>query len=208
MATAALAAGSSTVAPTTPDPVAAVLATRLQERFPGVTRWDIRKFADAPKRSDGTDSVSVVRLGARSAVRVGRQLEWYTVAGFQNVVSATRHASAGESLDARAGDIEERDVVRAGCEPLTDVSQLNGTRARSQLRAHDIICAQAIEPRPAVARGDRVTVRYLGARIELTTNAVAQQDGEVGDALLVRSAHSPEPYAARVSGVGEVAIHE
>jgi flagella basal body P-ring formation protein FlgA len=190
-----------------------LLREQLQQRYPAVQRWEIRRFGGSGGSSvaaatDG-DEAQVVRLGTRSAVRFGKRLHWYTVAGFQNVISAKHRVAAGERIDASVGQIEERDVLAAaGCEPLADASLLNGMRARTSLRADEIICERSIEPQPIVARGDAVTVRYVGERVVLITKGIAQEDGNVGDTLSVQSPKSAGAFKARVSGAGEVTIHE
>jgi flagella basal body P-ring formation protein FlgA len=189
-----------------------LLRAELERRFPAVQRWEIRSFDDVVSHPTSTPAVDsetvVVRVGARSAVRTGKRLRWFAVNGFQNVVSVKKGVRAGEALDASAGLLEERDVVAAQCEPLTDVAALDGMRTRRALHANEIICAEAIEPRPTVARGDTVTVRYVGERVELLTKGIARADGNLGDMLTVQSAKSADSFAARVSGAREVTVHE
>jgi flagella basal body P-ring formation protein FlgA len=187
--------------------VDALVMETLRAAYPAVTRWEIRPFGEPP--ADGVASAAkVVRLGSRTAVRVNHKTYWYAVAGFRTVVSATAWTSAGEALDAQSGALQERDVVAPACDPLTDVSTLRGMRAKRALHPNDVICAQHVEPRPAVARGEVVTVRYVGTRVSLTTKAIAQSDGAVGDRLLLRVARGADSFPALVSGAGEVTIHE
>jgi flagella basal body P-ring formation protein FlgA len=192
------------------------LLERLRARYPEVTRWQVERFA-RPRNEDSDAlvaassegaSAEILSIGSRSAVRVGHHTYWYTVAGYRNVVSAARRAAAGETLDARDGSIEERDVLATGCEALTDTHALAGMRARRPIGANEIICANAIEPRPTVARGEAVTVKYVAQHIVLTTRAIAQADGAIGDTLRVRSTRGSEEFPALVSGAGEVTIHE
>jgi flagella basal body P-ring formation protein FlgA len=195
------------------DPAEEMLRTSLQTRFPNVQRWEIRKFDDGPRVSAGVNAnadvaPNVLRVGARSAVRVGRRLQWFAVAGFQDVVSAARSLGAGVAFGAGDVRIEERDVVGANCDPLTNVSVLTGMRTRRPLRMNEVVCSQAVEPRPTVARGETVTVRYVGARVVLLTKGIAKADGNVGDLLAVSNVKSKDAFAATVSGAGEVTVHE
>jgi hypothetical protein len=107
----------------------AALRASLAERYPSVTRWEIKPFTeDMPAATDA----KVVVLGARSA----------------------------------------------------------------------------IEPRPLVARGEEITVRYVSPNVVLTINGVAQNDGAAGDSLLVLNPRSHNLFRAVVSGAREVTIHE
>jgi flagella basal body P-ring formation protein FlgA len=188
--------------------VEAVLLDALRARYPEVMRWEVQPFDRANSAQATADADQVLSLGARSAVRVGRRVQWYTVAGFRNVVSAVHRAAAGDSLDPTAAQIEERDVLAARCEPLVDVDALTGMRAKRPLRADEIICTNEIEPRPLVARGEPVVVKYVGPHVTLTTKGIAQADGAIGDTLRVRDARNSAEFAAQVSGAGEVTIHE
>jgi flagella basal body P-ring formation protein FlgA len=194
-------------------PAEEALRAQLQERFPQVERWEIRPFDDAasiPESSapESSERAQVVRVGARSAVRVGKRLRWYAVSGVQNVVSASRRINVGERVEASLGHIEERDVVALRCKPVVELEALNGMRARKPVHEGEVLCAESIEPRPVIARGDAVTVRYVGPRIQLQTKGIAQEDGDLGRMLTVKGPQSAEAFAARVSGAGEVTIHE
>ncbi|MEJ1964215.1 MAG: flagellar basal body P-ring formation chaperone FlgA [Gammaproteobacteria bacterium] len=202
---------AATISGVVAPPVASaedVLRDELRRCYPHVERWDIRAFDDTRHAAVDGASAQVVRTGARSAVRVGRRIEWFAVSGFQNVVSVSRDLGNGTPLDAAAGHIEERDILATICEPLSDLTALNGMRARRRLRANEVVCVQAIEPRPSVARGETVTVKYVGERVVLNTRGIAKADGNVGDSLLVTNAKSTDSFIARVSGVGEVTVHE
>jgi flagella basal body P-ring formation protein FlgA len=202
LAQAALAVASA--APT-PD-LDALLLARLREQYPAVAHWQIHRFSDRMQIRSG--AASVLRLGSRSAVRVGDHVYWYSVAGFQTVVSAARMVPSGGSLNAQLGLSGEADVLAVGCEPLTDPSRLDGSRARRVLHAGQVICRNEIEVRPPVARGDEVTVRYIGAAMSLTTTGIAESDGTLGADVEVKKPNAPAIYRAVVSGEREVTIHE
>jgi flagella basal body P-ring formation protein FlgA len=184
-----------------------LLLASLRQRYPAVTRWDVRPLS--PQLSPaGAGSASIALLGPRSAVRLGNKIYWYAVSGYQQVLSATRHIGFGQALDEHDAIEQEKDVLAAGCEPLTRVSELGGMRARHSIGPNDVICAAAVEPRPLVARGDQVTVIYVGNNVVLRTSGIAEKDGAVGETLLVRNPRSHDLFRAVVSGAGEVTVHE
>jgi flagella basal body P-ring formation protein FlgA len=183
----------------------AALRASLAERYPSVTRWEIKAFTeDMP----GANEAKVVLLGARSAVKVGRRVYWYAVAGFSQAVSTTHGLSPGQALGPRDGQLSESNILAANCEPVTDPTALSGKRARKTLRANEIVCVSAIESRPLVARGEEITVRYVSSNVVLTINGVAQSDGAAGDSLLVLNPRSHDLFHAVVSGAREVTVHE
>jgi flagella basal body P-ring formation protein FlgA len=183
----------------------AALRASLAERYPSVTRWQIKAFTeDMPAATEA----KVVLLGPRSAVRVGRRVYWYSVAGFSQVVSTLHGLAPGQALEPRDGQLSESNIVAANCEPVTDPTALSGKRTRKALRANEVVCVSAIEPRPLVARGEQITVRYVSSNVVLTINGVAQNDGAAGDSLLVLNPRSHDLFRAVVSGAREVTIHE
>ena len=139
---------------------------------------------------------------------MGNRVLWFAVAGYQKVVSARHWLPAGAPVDERAGRMEEMNVLAASCDPLTDISGLKGSRTTRVLQANAIVCRDAIEPKPPVARGEEVTVRYIGRFVSLTTRGVAQQDGSLGDVLEVRNSRDEREFSAVVSGADEVTVHE
>lgn len=190
----------------TPAAAEALLLENLRRRYPAVTRWEVRPLGDQPPLNAA--GVSIVLLGARSAVRIGSRVYWYAVSGFQRALSAARPIGFGRALDGHDAVAGERDVLAAGCEPLTETGVLNGKRARRSIALHDVICASAVEPRPLVSRGDEVTVTYVGAKVVLTTKGIAEKDGAAGETLPIRNPRSHEVFRAVVSGPGEVTLHE
>lgn len=211
-------------------PGEAVLREQLAQRYPKVTRWDVRPLANAHSivahgatASDGataapgttaSDGVTadapaaVALLGPRSAVRVRNRVFWYDVAGFEDAVTVIHGVSRGDPLEPTDARLSERDVVAAHCDALRAVDALNGMRASRTLRANQIVCADSIEKRPPVTRGEEVTVRYLGPKVTLTTKGIAENDAALGAALLVRNPESHDSFRAVASGIGEVTINE
>ena len=184
--------------------IEALLLEKLRERYPAVARWEIHPFG----KLSATDAqaVSVARLGSRSAVRIGDRVYWYAVTGHQMALSATRAIRVGESLDASVAHAQEVDAMAAACTPLTDPSSLAGVRAKHAMRADQVICEESIEPRPVVARGDDVTVRYIGRSLSLVTTGVAETDGALGESVQVKKTGTADRYLAVVSGIREVTI--
>jgi flagella basal body P-ring formation protein FlgA len=198
------------------------LATVLQTKYSGVTRWSLQLIESAAEvipalpRARPTN-VSVLHTGARSAVRVfwtdggaARRSHtlWYEVAGSQLVPIAMREIFAGAEILAADTGQAERDVVALGCAPAASIESLRGMRARRVVRPGQPFCQQDLERRPAVARGDTVTVHYTSSRVDITTKAVAQRDAEIGQTLRVINPINHEPFTAVVSANQEVVIND
>jgi flagella basal body P-ring formation protein FlgA len=190
---------------------AAVLESELRARYPEVVRWEIDalEVPRAAGAADETAAVTVVRLGARSAVAVDdARLEWFAVRGFRTVVVAARSLAARSDAAEDAFALEERDVLGIGCTPLTDLAGVAGNWTRRRVRAGDVLCGDALEPKPPVVRGTQVAVVYAAPRIRLVATARAERDAKLGERLPVRNPATGEIYFAVATGDNEVTAHD
>ena len=161
-------------------------------------------------------TVSVTRLGQRSAVWLGSadkarhrrgQLLWFAVSGYAPVLTASHLIAFGAPLTPADGHLQDQDIIAAACKPLLEADALAGQRARRTLHEGDTLCTAAIEPVPAVARGQEVVMHYAAQNLQLTARAVAQTDGTLGRSVSVRGP-SGEIFTAIVSGKGEVSVRD
>jgi flagella basal body P-ring formation protein FlgA len=187
------------------------LESELRTKYPGVVRWEIDALdaARAARVARETGPVTVVRLGARSAVAVDdRHLLWFAVRGYRNVVVAVRSLAARS--DAAEADfvLEERDVLGLPCAPLVDLTGVAGTWTRRSVRAGDVLCGDSLEPKPPVVRGAQVSVVYSTPRIRVVSTARAEKDAKLGERLPVRNPATGEIYFAVATGRNEVAAHD
>lgn len=199
---------------------ATVLLEALQAQYRQVVYWDLQPLGRVdrePQERAATAQIRVLQLGPRSAVQLRmrddegellRRTLWFSVQGMQSVLTAGRGLAAGTALATEDVEVRERDVLAANCEPLVEPAQLEGMRMKTAVRAGAVLCARALEPRPPVARGEAVTVRYLGRSVAVTTRGVAQADADLGRPVMIRNPSSHQTFRAVVSGPGEVTIHD
>lgn len=190
---------------------ASALEAELRGRHPEVVRWEIEALdpARAERAASATGPVTVVRLGARSAVTVGdAPIVWFAVRGFRTVLVAARHLGARSDAAVEDFALEERDVLAVGCAPLADADAVAGTWTRRNLRTGDIVCDDALEPKPPVVRGAQVAVVYSGPRIRLVATARAERDARLGERVPVSNPATGETYFAVATGDNEVTAHD
>lgn len=196
------------------------LKQALAQAYPQVAEWAIepligkRQRANLPK----TDALQAraAHLGKRSAVRLtwvesrhrASTTVWFAVRGLQSVPTATSDIRVGAALTPDMAEYAERDVFVSSCATLSTPAALTSTRAKKGLRMGEAICENAVEPRPPVGRGESVVVRSVAGAVTITSKAVAQQDGALGQMLRVKNPSSGEVYSAAVSGAGEVVVHD
>lgn len=196
------------------------LLSRLQDIYPVVSHWTIDpllgKRQHARLRDIRDPRAEVTRIGKRSAVRLtwmhatkpASALVWFTAAGVQSVPTAKADLRGGAALAPELAEYAERDVLAVPCIALDSPSLLAGMRAKRAMRAGEVFCVDAIEPRPAVARGEAVTVISVAGAVTITAKGIAQQDGSVGQRLRVKNPSSGQTYFAAVSGEAEVTVYE
>lgn len=199
----------------------AALRAVLVQKYPQVTRWTLApQFGSAHRRAfpDGLPvSAEVLHTGVRSAVRlIWREANstqqtrslWFEVIGEEPAVVLQRARASGAALTSADVTIAPRNVVQFSCSPATSAELLNGMRARRALRAGSVVCLEAIEMRPPVARGEKVKVRYVSDRVLLAATGIAQEDAQIGQRLRVLNPASRESFHAVVSAAAEVIVDE
>jgi flagella basal body P-ring formation protein FlgA len=120
-------------------------------------------------------------------------------------VFATREIDRGELV--RRSDVELRPF--AGALPNLAVASFEsavGKEAVQPIRAGSLVIGSQVRSPIIVRRGERVSVRARAAGVSVRTYAVAQQDGSLGELVMVQSLAGKEKYAARVSGLRELEI--
>ena len=195
------------------------LRTALDRKYEGIDEWTISEISDESVWSEIPHGLSVrydvVQAGPRSALRLTwreankitrTRTVWFAVQGMQSVPVAARDIRAGEdvlSVDVR-NDV--RDALALGCTPTRGIDGV--MRARHSIEMGEAVCQRSVERRPAVARGETVTVHYMSGRVSVTTKGVALQDGAIGQKLRVKNPESHESFSAIVSSPREVVIRD
>ena len=194
------------------------LMSALTDAYPQVTEWSIEPLLGKRQETRlaelGPLRADVVRVGKRSAVRLmsdgapASSVVWFAVRGMQALPSARTDIRARTALVPDLCEEIVHDALALRCSPIESSAALAGVRAARSIRAGEAICAQALEPRPAVGRGEDVTVISTAGAVQIVGRAVAQEDGIVGQVLRVRNPSSGEVYSAAVSGEREVVVHD
>lgn len=196
------------------------LTVELRRAHPDVGEWTLEPLLgrrqEAKLEGAGALEAEVVHIGKRSAVRLRSRttakapgvLVWFAVSGAQPMLTAKSELRSLVALAPEAAHYELRDVMALGCEPIASPEALAGMRARARIPAGAVLCTESIQLRPAVGRGEQVTVVATSGPVTITGRAVAQQDGSIGEVLRVKSSSSGEIYTAAVTGEREVTVHD
>lgn len=196
------------------------LQQRLQDAYPEVTSWALTPLLSerqlAAFATDAEIHIDSIRLGRRSALQVSwregeerrRQAVWFDVSGQRAAWLVNADVKRSESIPAEDLRADEYAEWEPGCSAVSPSTPVQGMRARKALRAGDVLCAEDMEPKPPVSRGERVLVHSSSGLVTVVVNGIAEQDGNVGDRLQIRNPGSGELYVASVSAEGEVVVRQ
>ncbi|MEY3141883.1 MAG: Chaperone for flagella basal body P-ring formation [Planctomycetota bacterium] len=129
--------------------------------------------------------------------QVSRERIRVSVRLLREVCVATDAARRGRPLTADAFSIEMREIAPSLAErAATPVALANTSLARS-LDAGVVIAAEDLVKGIAIRRNDRVIVRRELGLVAIELEAIALQDGKLGDRILLQRAGSPRDRSAR-----------
>jgi flagella basal body P-ring formation protein FlgA len=196
------------------------LRQALTKQHPNIEEWRLRALTGARQEprlaAQPVVDAEVMQLGARSAVQLWCDQQsryrcatvWFAVSGLQYAVTSAAELAQAGTVRAQGLIMQQHDVMKLGCEPLSSLEGVEGSRTRQRLYAGQALCRNFLEPRPAVGRGESVTVRAVAGSVAITAHAVAQQDGNVGQTVRIKRSNSISPFMATVTGVGQVTVNE
>ena len=180
--------------------------------------WNVKVEGDS-KLVELTDRLGdSIRLSGGEAPWTGRQrltllgpsnepltLVYARVERLEMAVFAIQPIKRGDLI--RRSDVELR--PHHGALPSQSALSLEavvGHEAIQGIRPDSIVQTNQLRSPVIVRRNERVSVRARAAGVTVQTYAMAQQDGGMGDLVMVQSLASKERYAARVIGVRELEI--
>lgn len=131
---------------------------------------------------------------------------WFEVSVYESVLVANRDLPARRALQAGDYRMERRDISTAGGRTLGERSAIDGLRTRRALPAGSMLVAQALEPVPAVSRGQQVLVHAQAGRVTVQALAIALEDGEPNQRIRVRRPDGQASYSAVVVAAGQVSV--
>lgn len=123
----------------------------------------------------------------------------------KEVPVTSRAMSFGERIDQADIKFEWRDVTFA-YDSAPDRDQVIGRKINRSLRTNEILLSGVLEKERALKRGDVVRVVVGGENWSVMSNAIAEEDGFIGDTVRVRSDKTKKTMTGVVQGDGEVTV--
>jgi len=122
----------------------------------------------------------------------------------QPVVVATSALSPGSLLTSSNTRVVLFDKSRLRSTVFSDSEQVIGARAKRRMRP-----GQPFQPQLLcfVCKGDRIVISANAGGLKIKTSGVAQQDGNIGDTILVKNTNTKKVISARVSEINKVSVN-
>lgn len=193
------------------------LEAKLSAQYPEVSAWSLLPLLGKrqPDVAEDTRDVAIetMKLGKRSAVQVSwssparRETLWFTVTGEVSALAVTQDVRALEPVTAAMTALETNAPWDPDCSVVAELGGKPAMRARKPLRSGAVLCADNIEAKPPVSRGEAITVHSVAGMVAVDTTGIAESDAAMGQVLRVKNPSNGELYEALVSGEGEVLVH-
>ena len=122
------------------------------------------------------------------------------------VLVARRRLRRHETLAPTDVALETREIADLRGRPLRSLGHLAGYRAARSAVPGAVVSTDWLEPIPAVARGQLITVEASVGAVRASARVTALANGKVGDLIAVRADRRAKEFLVRVSapGRGEV----
>ena len=180
--------------------------------------WEVKIVADRDLSSIQTQPGVAATVEGGKAPWTGRQRFTLTWPAYPEGAVVTAEVQRIELAVVALRNIERGDLVRttdielrpqAGALPgraIASTQEAIGKEAVQTIRAGGVVLGSQLRAPVLVRRGERVSVRARTGGVTVRTYAMAQQDGSLGDLVMVTPTDSRDKYVARVSGVRELEV--
>ncbi|MFH1374442.1 MAG: flagellar basal body P-ring formation chaperone FlgA [bacterium] len=125
---------------------------------------------------------------------------------FADVLVAADKIRNRQLLTGQCLTIRRMDVTSLNETPLRTLSEIDGFRARRNLRRGTILTTGAVEPVPDIEAGREVSIVYVDDLFRITVAGVALQAGIAGEYVKVKNRQSGKIIVARVVDETVVAV--
>jgi flagella basal body P-ring formation protein FlgA len=197
--------------------VAAAIVQHLKTQT-GHELWEVTVNVDAKLVDMCWKSGPQLSVGGGQLPWTGRQnFEIAGVSGlapvkaFANVVKvemvvvATQPIASGDFV--RATDVALRPYSGNVSDQIAKtLDQVIGKETRQAVRADAMLQINQVRSPLLVRKGERVAVRARAGSVVVRTYGTVQQDGSIGELVMVQALEGRERYAARVSGLRELEV--
>ncbi|MBR9982788.1 MAG: flagellar basal body P-ring formation protein FlgA [Desulfatitalea sp.] len=117
---------------------------------------------------------------------------------WQDVLLAAKPLGRNQPITAEDVKIERMNMARVPTSAILDMGQAVGRRANRPIAVNSVLRSDQMDLPPVIRRGDVVQVVAESDTLRITTQAVAQDSGGVGEMIRVMNARSRQNIHAEV----------
>lgn len=104
---------------------------------------------------------------------------------YANILAAAEDIKSREEITPEKVEKKILDITMLKGNPVTKPEELEGYASKFRIAKGRIITSDIIETIPVIKSGDRINANSIRGNVIVTTDAIAQQDGRVGDVIRV-----------------------
>ena len=124
---------------------------------------------------------------------------------FKQVLVANNPIKRFDSLEPSEFTSKIVDVSKVIGKLIIQPSILKNYRSKIEMKAGTILTSEIIEKTPIIKIGDHVKANYFSGNVAITLNAIARQDGVVGETITIMTDNSKQ-FRAKVVNSKQVII--
>lgn len=141
------------------------------------------------------DGVQVQRSSVAAVVRT-----------YEEVLVAARKLRPGQPIAAADLRSENRETTYLAGKALRDLSRATGMRCRVLIPEGKIVTLNSLEMIPAVQRGEVVSLDVLASGVRISTQALAQESGEINEWIRVWNRETRKVLRGKIVDKGKVRV--
>lgn len=125
---------------------------------------------------------------------------------YDEVVCAKRDIARGEQIDPRDVRLEKKNISTIPGNIILNTKEVEGSVAKTHIDKGECLRSQMIEQAPLIRKGDVVKIIVESGLLKVVTTGVSQENGAMGEQIMVENASSKKKLAARVVDKGTVKV--
>lgn len=104
---------------------------------------------------------------------------------YKKVLTALTSVQAGKELSKEEFELKTLDLAKLRGVPVCEFEELNGLRAKFNIKEGEVLLKEKLQPVPVVKKGDSVTAVAVRGNVEISMDAAARQDGGIGEIIRI-----------------------
>ncbi len=128
----------------------------------------------------------------------GRHIVSVRVRTFDTVFVAAENLYRNKEIQQENLNPQRIETTTLHNDVVTTVDSIIGKRVNRVVTEGTILRKSMLEEAPVIERGDAVTLTVTGGSVTVSTQAIARQDGRIGDIIAVQRSGTHDRFRARV----------